>query len=150
MDLIKAILGPCPTPLSRREVDLACDNAVLTSAVEQKESARVIAVEECRRLQRALDDAQRVIESQKAGLARFEMTYRVCYVDGQGYGYIGPASWAAIPQGARARVQVLALCQTEAAAQLIAKSLPSAWQDDVTYYNPRTNEAQWALEIGGE
>ena len=143
---IRAITGEYPRPVSRREyVKLLCDNAALTSAIEQKERARAAAVEESRRLQRALDDAHRVIEAQRASLARFEMTYRVCYINGQGYSYIDSFGWEAIPLAARARVRVLALCQSEAAARLIAKSLPSAWRDDVTYYNPQTNETQWVV-----
>jgi len=143
---IRAILGLYPRPVSRREfVNLTCDNAALTSALEQKERARVRILSESQRLQRELDDARRAIETQETAVARLEAVYRVCYVDGQGFGYMDPAGWANTPQAARGRVQVFALCPSEEAAQMIVKGLPRGWQDSMTYYNPRTNEARWAI-----
>jgi len=145
--LIKAILGLYPRPVSRREyVNLLCDNAALASALEQKERARVMALERNQELQRALDDTRRTIEAQRLQITYAENVYRVCYIDGQGYGVITPMNWLDIPQETRGRVQVLALCQSRAAALLIVQGLPSAaWRDDMTYYNERTNEAQWVV-----
>ena len=143
---IRAILGLYPRPVSRREyVNLLCDNAVLTSAVEQKERARVAAVAESRGLRRALDDAQHAIETQETAVVQFESVYRVCYVDGQGFGYMDPASWANTPQAARGRVQVFALCPSEEAAQLIVRGLPRDWRDSETLYNLQTGETQWTV-----
>ena len=142
---IRAIFGLYPHTSRREYVNLVCDNAALASAVEQKERARVRAVTEIRRLQRELDDTRRTIETQETAVARLEAVYRVCYVEGQGCGYMDPAGWAHVPDWARRRVQVLALCPTEAAAQLIVKALPQGWQDDMTFYNPRTNEARWVV-----
>jgi len=143
---IKAFFGLYPRPVSRRAfVNLTCDNAALTSALEQKERARAGAMSEIQRLRRALNDAQHAIETQETAVVQFESVYRVCYVDGQGFGYMDPAGWANTPQAARGRVQVFALCPSEEAAQMIVKGLPRGWQDSMTYYNPRTNEARWAI-----
>jgi len=137
---IRAIFGLYPYVSRREYVNLVCDNAALTSAVEQKERARMVAVEEIQRLRRALNDAQE----------RLEAVYRVCYVEGQGFGYMDPAGWANVPSWARTRVQVLALCQSEAAAQLIVKDLPSVWQDSGTYHNLLTGETRWVKIDGYE
>jgi hypothetical protein len=140
--LVKMILGQYLSVSRREYVNLLCDNAALTSAVEQKERARVAAVAETRRLQRALDNTRHTIEAQAA---HTERVYRVCYVNGQGYGYIDPSGWERVPCWARARVQVLALCQSEAIAQAVVKCLPRGWRDSGTYYNPQTNEMQWTV-----
>jgi len=143
---IRAILGLYPRPVSRREfVNLTCDNAALTSALEQKERARVRILSESQRLQRELDDARRAIETQETAVARLEAVYRVCYVDGQGFGYMDPAGWANTPQAARGRVQVFALCPSEEAAQLIVRGLPRDWRDSETLYNLQTGETQWTV-----
>jgi len=143
---IKAIFGLYPRPVSRREYfNLVCDNAALTSALEQKERARVVVLEQNRELQRVLDNTHRTIEAQRLQITYAENVYRVCHIDGQEYGVIAPMDWLDIPQETRARVQVLALCQSRAAARLIAQCLPSAWRDSATYYNPRTNETQWVV-----
>jgi len=135
-----------PKPMSRREINLLCDNAALTSALEQKERARVAAVEVGQRLQRALDDAHRENEGQVATLAQSKAVYRVCYVDGQGYGYMDPPGWARVPEWARARVQVLTLCQSERIAQWIVRTLPRDWRDSETQYNLWTGETRWAID----
>ena len=146
---IRAILGQYPGVSRREYVNLLCDNAALASALEQKERARVRILSESQRLQRALNDAQHAIETQETVITRFETVYRVCYVEGQGFGYMDPLSWANTPQAARGRVEVLALCQSEMAAQIIVKGLPRDWQDSTTYYNTQTGEARWCV-VGGE
>ena len=142
----RAIFGLYPRPVSRRAfVNLTCDNAALASALEQKERARVGAMSEIQRLQHELDDARRTVTVQPADLAEPEL-YRVCYIEGQGFGYMDPAGWARVPHWARARVQVLAVCPSEAIAQGIVKCLPQDWQDSGTYYNPWTAETRWEVE----
>ena len=141
--LVRAIFGLYPRPVSRCEfVNLTCDNAALASALEQKERARVRAVEKIQRLQRELNDARRAITTD---LAEPEL-YRVCYIEGQGFGYMDPAGWAHVPDWARARVQVLAVCPSEAIAQGIAKTLRVEWQGGDTYYNLLTGENLWTLD----
>jgi len=111
----------------------------LTSALEQKERARVAAVAESRGLRRALS------EKQTTTLAQPENVFRVVRVDGQGFGYIDPPGWERVPHWARARVQVLVLCQSERIAQWIVRTLPRDWRDSETLYNLRTGETQWTV-----
>lgn len=70
--LVDVILGQCSTVSRREHVKLVCDNAALTSALEQKERARALAMAENRGLRRALDDARRVIDRQAAEIAQLE------------------------------------------------------------------------------
>jgi len=98
------------------------------------------AMSEIQRLRRALS------EKQTATLAQPETVYRVCYVEGQGFGYLDPAGWARVPDWARGRAHVLAVCPSEATAQAIAMTLRDGWQGGGTYYNLETGEICWTID----
>jgi len=65
--------------------------------------------------------------------------YRVIYVQGQGYGTMSPSTWFSLPEYARQRVTVLALCDTQAGAVEMFRRLPQDWQQ-VVFTNERRIE----------
>jgi len=56
--------------------------------------------------------------------------YRVVYISGCGFGTLSPRVYHTMPAGARKRVRVLALCDTQEGATEMFKRLPQVWTED--------------------
>jgi len=101
------------------------------------------ALQLARRLEEQEQAFSIAVDMERARDAVLQDVCRVAYIGGQGFGYFSPQAWAGVPEGARQRVQILAVCPTEQAAQLIVKGLPQEWRNSTTWYKPGTGEARW-------